>query len=409
MKLGYLHLATAGQAYESGVTRYGRCLAMAARSHHTVIEPTVVLTHDNRRNGDLLRQAAATLAPCDLVHFQYSPFVWGEGRPHLRHLQCWLGARARHSLPCVVTLHDVHRHLYPPQSAWQVLRAERCKYKHFSGAQRLALRTTWRYMWHRYGADRQAMKLLLRQANAVLTCHPQEKQRLTHFAGAQQIKVVPHFVREASVLHSTPPLSTTAAKTKLGLSAQTVITLQGFIYPRKGHALAIEALSQLPEAVQLVFAGAVVDGQARLLKDLWTLAQQHQVDHRLTVTGYLCEADLDLYLAASDLAICPFETMSASGSLSRWIAQEIPILATDLPQIEAYNQLVPGAMVNDRPQKAIATFSPYTATALAEAIRAQLAQPTLPQARQQLRSQLSLPQIFERHIECYAEVLADVP
>ncbi|MEM9165201.1 MAG: glycosyltransferase, partial [Cyanobacteria bacterium P01_F01_bin.4] len=415
MKLGYLLLATAGQSYESGVTRYGRCLATAARSHHSVLEQTVVLTHDSRHNSDLLRRAAMALAQSDLIHFQYSPFLWGEGRPHLHHLQGWLGEMARRSLPWVVTLHDVHQQLYPPQSVWQVLQAERRKYKHLSGLQRLALRTTWRYMWHRYGADRQAMRLLLQQAGAILTCHRQEKQRLAHFEGAQRIKVIPHFVASVSSLPlpegpspggpspgelSPGSCSTAVAKSKLGLSAQTVIILQGFIYPRKGHALAIEALGQLPETVHLVFAGAVVDGQAQLLKGLWALAKQYQVEHRLTVTGYLCDADLDLYLRASDLAICPFETLSASGSLSRWIAHETPILATNLPQIETYNQRVPGA---------IATFSPYTAAALAEAILTQLAQPPLPQARQQLRSQLSLPQIFERHVECYAEVLEDVP
>ncbi|MEO0456013.1 MAG: hypothetical protein AAF152_05435 [Cyanobacteria bacterium P01_A01_bin.114] len=210
MKLGYLHLATAGQSYESGVTRYGRGLASAARSHHPVAEQDIVLTHDSRHNGDLLQQAADALAQSDLIHFQYSPFIWGEGRPHLQHLQRWLSELARRSLPWVVTLHDVHESLYPPQSVWQVLRAERQKYQHFTGLQRLALRTTWRYMWHRYGADRQAMILLLQQASAVLTCHQQEKQRLAHFANAQQIKVIPHFVESDSfspaiALPSPPP------------------------------------------------------------------------------------------------------------------------------------------------------------------------------------------------------------
>jgi len=95
--------------------------------------------------------------------------------------------------------------------------------------------------------------------------------------------------------------------------------------------------------------------------------------------------------------LCPFAKMAASGSLSTWIALGRPILAAQLSQIEAYNQLEPGA---------IAIFTPYTATALAKAIDAQLqaADALLvhqDQALARLRQRLHIAQIFEAHLKVY--------
>ena len=66
---------------------------------------------------------------------------------------------------------------------------------------------------------------------------------------------------------------------------------------------------------------------------------------------------------ASHLAGCPFEMLSASGSLSTGVSLGRPILASDLPQIAEYNRIEPGA---------IKTFQPYTSEALAAAITHQL-------------------------------------
>ena len=56
-------------------------------------------------------------------------------------------------------------------------------------------------------------------------------------------------------------------------------------------------------------------------------------------------ANLETYLLAADVAICPFLQMSASGSFSTWLSVgTAPIVASDLPQIRWYNAMVPGAI-----------------------------------------------------------------
>lgn len=130
------------------------------------------------------------------------------------------------------------------------------------------------------------------------------------------------------------------------------------------------------------------------------LAKTMGVEERLRITGYLSEEELERYLVATDLAICPFKNCSASGSLSTWISVAHPtILAFDLPQINEYNRLEPGA---------IKTFQPYTPAALAQAIRQLL--PTCGEsyapAVERLRQRLSMPAIFDEHLSHYRHVTA---
>jgi glycosyltransferase involved in cell wall biosynthesis len=123
------------------------------------------------------------------------------------------------------------------------------------------------------------------------------------------------------------------------------------------------------------------------------LAKEKKVDN-LEITGYLSEEELEMYLMATDLAVCPFSRCSASGSLSTWISLGRTILASDLPQIAEYNKLEPGA---------IETFNPYTPNALAEAIREILPicsnSDNLSLAK--LQKKLSISAIFERHLNDY--------
>jgi glycosyltransferase involved in cell wall biosynthesis len=165
----------------------------------------------------------------------------------------------------------------------------------------------------------------------------------------------------------------------------------------------IEAMRELPD-VSVIFVGGArlsVGGDDPCGR-LMALAKARGVDGRLRVTGYLTEPEYQRYLSSADLAVCPFEPdKSASGSLSTLIAASCPILASDIPLIAEYNALVPGA---------IPTFRPYTAGALAAAIRRVLEMPyeKLIQGFDELRERLSLSNVYEQHLSQYRR-LVEVP
>ena len=396
MKVGYLHLTQSPSLPPSGVTRYGQKLAAAVgqRDDLAVCEVTVRLPDQDVSQGapqadmalsQQLSQAAQTLSAVAVVHVQYSQFVWHDN------LLPWLRAL---SMPVVVTLHDMQPHLYPtgslPRLLWLANQQQRSLSKRTVLKGGLSLRSTWRQV-QRYRCDRTTLKTLTGLAARLLTCHPTEARRVEAITNSSRLQVIPHFVEPRAALPSQG-----AAKAALSLSDGVTVTLQGFIYRTKGHELALRALAQLPEGFHLVFAGGIVPGNEAFLAHLQRLVADLGVAHRLRITGYLSDVELERYLAASDLALCPFETLSASGSLSTWVAAGRPILAAAHSQIDDYNALAPGA---------IQTFSPYTPEALAAAIQSNLSR--LPHgltdvdALQHLRAALSLNSVAEQHRRCY--------
>lgn len=160
-----------------------------------------------------------------------------------------------------------------------------------------------------------------------------EKTRLEKFVSSSKVAVLPHFIEER-VLPDTPEL----AKSKLGLSGVKVVTLLGFIVARKGYAEAIELLNYLPPDAKMIFAGR---GEPAYIQTLTSLAEANGVSDRVRITGYLSEAELNTYLAATDVAICPFQDVSASGSVSTWLSAQKPIVTFDLPLMRTYRQSFP--------------------------------------------------------------------
>ena len=114
------------------------------------------------------------------------------------------------------------------------------------------------------------------------------------------------------------------------------------------------------------------------------------VADRVRLLGYLPEAELEQVLVATDVALCPFRFMSASGALATWISAGRPIVASDLAPIRELDDLAPGALRR---------FAPYEPAALAAAIGAALAEATSePDPRvEALAGQLATPRIVERY------------
>lgn len=178
-----------------------------------------------------------------------------------------------------------------------------------------------------------------------------------------------------------------------------MITLLGFIHERKGHQLLVKALSHLPEQVIVVFAGGASPGNEHFVQNLLALAEADGVAHRLRITGFLSEVNLERYLVATDLAVCPFQSFAASGSLSTWISVARPLLAFDLPQIAEYNRIAPDAFK---------TFQPYTPEALASEIKHLLSTgiTATDVAVDRLRQRLLLPVTFNQHFVHYQQAVA---
>lgn len=385
MKVGFLHLGSP----RHGIHRYGRTIAAAvarAPGVGAVLEESVELAGDLRLDVDRLGAAARSLSRADVIHVQLSArmvgAVWGNGPRQLAHLGTFLRATRA---PLVVTVHDVRE---PPNArvmrdAVTSMRGDTLKGRAM-GLARAGLRAS--------NLEKTPLLLAARRAARVLVCTSEEARRFRLQCPGQagRAEVIPHFVEQLRL-----PDRAGEVREQLGLRGTRVVTLLGYIHERKGHRLVVEAMQHLPADVMVVFAGGAARDWVWFERDLRSLAARTKVSERLRITGYLEEDELPRYLAITDLALCPFETFSASGSLSTWIAAGRPILASDQPQISEYEALAPGAL---------RTFAPYRADALAAGIIAALDEDPDPRASDSLREQLSPERTAARHVEIYADV-----
>ncbi len=374
MKVGYLHLGER----RHGVNRYGRLLAEAAGTFPGValVEEDLALSGSAREDARAARRAAEALSKADVVHLQYNRTLWGEGFGQLAPLRAFTDYCAA---PLVATLHDVY-----PRDPW---RAWRKQPKSLGGKIGKWLKDVGR----RLPANR-AVSLLFERCAALLVCFEAERERLLGYHGHEKLRVIGHFVEPRADLPDRG-----AARRVLGVEARRVVTVLGFIPPRKGYDLVVDALPLLPPDALLVFAGAPSPGNERALDKWVRRARKSGASERLLVTGYVDEETLSLWLAATDLALCPFRFFSASGSLATWISSGRPILCHALPQVEEYRRVAEGAF---------ATFSPYTPEALARAVADALERASgLPDpAFLTLKERFALPAVAAEHLALFREI-----
>jgi polysaccharide pyruvyl transferase WcaK-like protein/glycosyltransferase involved in cell wall biosynthesis len=305
MRVGMLHPG----GRQGGIARYGRRIAAAlgARPGVETMEAEVDL-----RGGSALGAVGACLSAAwrlrraDAVLVPYSPNVWGPRR--VRFIQ----AALLHLLlrrRTVVVFHDLYKTAAQP-------------------SRRL-----------RPNADRLALAAHVDLAGAAVVHGDHERDRLGAVRGAARVESIPHFVEERRLPDRAE------ARRSLGAAADDyTISVLGYIHRRKGHRLLVEALPGLDERVKLWFIGEPARGSEGLCDEMRGRAEELGVGSRLTITGYVAEPELDARLAATDLAVCPFEDVSASGSLSTWISARRPLLATDLPPMRELAREAPGAV-----------------------------------------------------------------
>jgi glycosyltransferase involved in cell wall biosynthesis len=355
LRVGFLHVGRP----ESGVRRYGRILSeeAARRDDLTTLDVDAGLL-EGRTGGLHIR--GRELADVDVVHMQWNRRGWGKGP---RSTQRFIDFRRKSRRPLVVTLHDV----FP----------------------REGLRERW------LAAEVIALRVVSRSASRIVVHSEEEIGRLEGIVPTSRVRVVPHFVEERRL-----ELGYAAAREKLGVEGRRVVTLLGFIYGRKGHKILVEAIPELAPDVQVVYAGGPVAHKVKILESVERRKLELGLGDRLTITGYLSEEDLETWIAATDLAVLPFRDLSASGSLSTWIAAGKPILASDLPGFREYDARVPGALH---------LFSPIETGPLAQAISERLAS-DLPEVDPKvvaLGADLTVAKTVERYVAIYRDAVGD--
>lgn len=337
----------------SGLRRYGEVLALEAARH----EGIEVLESDiGGRNASWaeLRRAARRLRDVDVVHLQWKLADWDPRFGGIPRMEVVLQAMRR---PLVVTMHDV----FAREGAW-----DRTISPAALGLRRLGL-----------------------AARSLVVHSEEERERLRGLVPAGKVEVIPHFV----VVRPTLP-DREGSRAALDVSDRRVITLLGYLTKRRGHRLVIDALADLPADVVAVFVGTTIEGRDHVASALRQHAIDRGVADRVRFMGYLPEPELEQVLAATDVALCPFERMSASGALATWISSGRSIVTSDLAPFRELAALQPGALH---------LFRPYEAAALARCISATLEQgdghrdPDV----DALAGRLATPRIMDRYIGLY--------
>jgi glycosyltransferase involved in cell wall biosynthesis len=349
LRVGFLHVGR----QHSGLRRYGSILAAEAATRPQ-LEVMQSDAGDRGAGWTELRRAARRLRDCEVVHLQWKLADWDPRVGGIPRMEVALQTLRR---PIVVTLHDV----FEREGLWQ--------------------RT--------FSPGAVGLRRLGHAASSLVVHSEEERRRLDGLVPAHKVEVVPHFVEVRA-----PLPDRAAAREALGLAGCRVITLLGYLTKRRGHRLVIDALRDLPADVVALFVGSVIEGRDHVARALQEHAAETGVAGRVRFMGYVPDDQLEQVLAATDVALCPFERMSASGALATWLSAGRPIVASDLGPFRELEAMQPGALH---------LFRPFEATALAGRVRATLkiATEDADPAVSALARRLATPRIVERYMGLY--------
>ena len=264
-----------------------------------------VLSHhpaDSRRFQRLGREMNAGAS---VAHIQHQYFLFGGVAPFRTHIKAFLNEL---KVPAVMTVHEIAAEGSGFLNRRLVSAANRINFVHPS------------------------IKALIVHTEA-------DRQRLWSM-GLPQERV--HLIR-----HPIPPAQTMpdreAARRALdrmypSLRGRRIITLFGFLSNKKGHMIALPAMTYLPDDFALLFAGDQhPDDHTDYVSTLHAEVERLELDQRVVFTGYVAEDLVPIIMAATDIAIAPFLRTSGSGSLANLFAYGRAVIASD---IEPHRELL---------------------------------------------------------------------
>jgi glycosyltransferase involved in cell wall biosynthesis len=261
----------------------------------------------------------------DLVHVQFNYSYFNGELPYRNRFVYFARLLKR---PLVMTAHEV-RIGYEPVHAGIDNTAKRMIFNNT-----ILFWDMWSKMYHRKMYD-SASKIIVHtdgQAKKVSSLiHCQDK-----------VVVIPHGIPKAPAKDMA--LDSASAKSAMGLSGKTVVTIPGFINRRKGYETAIDAIAGLPDDAVLLIAGGKMTENAvdrGYYNSLMRAIFEKGLSGRVVVTGCFKEEDLPRIMASTDICLAPFSSDAASGALGRCIAYNKPIVASDTPVNREINERVP--------------------------------------------------------------------
>ena len=145
------------------------------------------------------------------------------------------------------------------------------------------------------------------------------------------------------------PLDQAEARSRLSVPAGPTLLSVGYLIERKGHHLAIEALTRLPQA-RLLVVGTGPDRSA-----LEALARRLGVATRVQFAGSVPQSELRVHYSAADILILASSREGWANVLLESMACGTPVVATRVwGTPEVVNSPVAGRLMRERSSDAIA-------------------------------------------------------
>jgi glycosyltransferase involved in cell wall biosynthesis len=170
-------------------------------------------------------------------------------------------------------------------------------------------------------------RILLQLSDHVLVHNQRTADELNRLTGGSTtITVIPH----GHFIDSSPAtVDRSAARKRLGIPLSAYCPLFfGMIKPTKGLLTLCEAMEILPSDIMLLVAGRP---RGSVNEELAHLKRLQDSDKACTKIGYVPPDEMELWMAAADCVVIPYERSYQSGVAIQAMSRGIPVILSDLP------------------------------------------------------------------------------
>lgn len=160
-----------------------------------------------------------------------------------------------------------------------------------------------------------------------------------HGMDADRIIFIPHPFPVPKVRHTMPDEDVQAFKRSLSIKDKTVLTIFGFVHPRKGYEVVLPAIKELKNCILLIAGGPQPDDRSGYVEQLLGNIKVLGLEERIKMLGFLPEADIHKVMESTDIFLAPYLDAPGSGSLSRIAVYRKPIVASDISTMRELEEL----------------------------------------------------------------------